>query len=214
MQVHSASENTKGHTDGACGSCTRYTAATSAALHGTAFNLNADDLGSSSEHDTEPGCMQMDMHDSNACLMVPFAEAVAVAWAASTTARRSEPQAAHAEENGASRRVRRAQHAQQQAPHVQAALTFVLLLCMAALGAEEVDRNAHLLSNILLVSFYETKSTNWHQLHHDNACQGRNGARARKANKPYDMEGVEITHVAQQLHRESPVQYSKLLLQS
>lgn len=140
------------HTTNPCDPRTQYKAAESAALSGKPLGMHAADLLSGAN--SNDASAYSDMHGGHACLMMPFTEAVAVAWAASTPSRGCEPSVA-TDENGdsspGSQRAQRAQQARQEAPHVQAALTFVLLLCMAALGGEAVDSNSQLLSNILLV---------------------------------------------------------------
>lgn len=117
-------------------------------MAGRSLNMHAANLLGGCEGEDISGCLAM--HGGHACLMTAFAEAVAVAWAASTPMRGSEPEATDTGSNGSAglRRV------QQQEPSVQAALTFALLLCMATLGAEAVDHSGQLLSSILLVCIF------------------------------------------------------------
>lgn len=136
--------------ENACGTCERYSAAAIAAMSGRSLDMHSDDLLVGVEADNTVASSSY-MHGGHACLLLPFAQAVAAAWAASTLARGTEPMVTDGNDPDTAQRAKRAQQARQQAPHVQAALTFVLMLCMAALGREVVDRDSQLLSSILLV---------------------------------------------------------------
>ena len=110
--------------------------------------MHSANMLSAGEGDDVRGCVAM--HEEHACFVRQFAEAVAVAWAASTPARGCEPVATDTAGN-ATKGKQRVRRSGQEAPCVQAALTFALLLCMATLGGEAVDRNPQLMSSVLLV---------------------------------------------------------------
>lgn len=126
-----------------------HTATESAALSGQALDLKSNTLLFSAGRDILP--MHANMHEQHARMLTQFACAVAAAWAASSPSRGSEPVAAESDDEARAQRAQWAQQAKERAPHVQAAQTFVLLICMAALGGRAVDMHAELLSSILLV---------------------------------------------------------------
>jgi hypothetical protein len=133
----------------ASGVSNSYIAAELAAMKGDSPELAATNL----VEDSDSSIRSPQSIENHVGLLTAFAEGVAAAWAASVAPRGSEPAAGKTVEGaeGNSSRAQHAQQARQQAPHVQALLTFMLMLCMAQLGAKEVDRNSKLLSNILLV---------------------------------------------------------------